>query len=118
MGWNVMPTSRNARGIDILIYNQDASQTHTIQVKALSKRNAVGLGTKREGVLGDFFIICRNFASDNPECFVLKPAEVRKLAHSSGNGSKTQYWLEPKQYEAFKFKEKWEQIGRGAAVDF
>jgi hypothetical protein len=24
VGWNVMPTARNARGIDILIYSQDA----------------------------------------------------------------------------------------------
>src|SRR5688572_317518 len=30
MGWNVMPTARNAKGIDILIYSQDASQTRTV----------------------------------------------------------------------------------------
>ena len=34
--WNVLPTSRNARGVDVVIYNQTATQTHTIQVKALS----------------------------------------------------------------------------------
>jgi transposase len=37
-GWNVLPTSRNARGIDIVIYSQDAVRKYTIQVKALSKR--------------------------------------------------------------------------------
>ena len=26
-GWNVMPTSRNARGVDIIIYNYDARGT-------------------------------------------------------------------------------------------
>jgi hypothetical protein len=41
MGWNVMPTARNAKGIDTLIYSQDASQTRTIQVKTLSKGNPV-----------------------------------------------------------------------------
>ena len=29
-GWNVMPTSRNAKGVDVVIYNKDSSQTHTI----------------------------------------------------------------------------------------
>src|SRR5438552_2041836 len=48
-GWNVMPTARNAKGIDILIYSQDATRTHTLQVKALSKRNPVPLGGKLEG---------------------------------------------------------------------
>lgn len=40
-GWNVLSTSRNAKGVDVVIYNQDVSCTHTIQVKALSKKNAV-----------------------------------------------------------------------------
>ena len=31
-GWNVLPTSRNAKGIDIVAYNQDATRTLTIQV--------------------------------------------------------------------------------------
>ena len=37
MGWNVMPTARNARGIDILAYSTDAKRTRTIQVKSLSR---------------------------------------------------------------------------------
>ena len=36
LGWNVMPTARNAKGIDIVIYSQDAKRTHTIQVKSLN----------------------------------------------------------------------------------
>src|SRR5688500_15621059 len=31
LGWNVMPTSRNARGVDIIAYNADASQFVGIQ---------------------------------------------------------------------------------------
>src|SRR3990170_3975690 len=41
--WNVMPTALNARGVDILIYSQDAARTRTIQVKTLSKASAVPL---------------------------------------------------------------------------
>jgi hypothetical protein len=45
-GWNVMPTSRNARGIDLLAYDAPAGRYLGIQVKALSKPKApVPLGT-------------------------------------------------------------------------
>lgn len=30
-GWNALPTSRNTRGIDIVIYSQDAVRKYTIQ---------------------------------------------------------------------------------------
>ena len=35
--WNVMPTARNARGVDLLIYCVNAHIYKGIQVKALSK---------------------------------------------------------------------------------
>jgi hypothetical protein len=44
LGWNVMPTARNARGVDIIAYSSDASRFIGIQVKTLSKRNPVPLG--------------------------------------------------------------------------
>ena len=116
LGWNVMPTARNARGIDILIYSQDATRTQSIQVKALSRRSPVPLGGKLEGLLGGFFIICRNIALDKPECFVLTPAEVRKLAHRGEKDAKISFWLQPKQYETVEFHEKWDRIGKGAAI--
>jgi hypothetical protein len=37
MGWNVLPTARNARGIDIIAYNHDSTNFIGVQVKALSK---------------------------------------------------------------------------------
>src|SRR5437762_7272156 len=95
-GWNVMPTARNAKGIDILIYSQDATRTHTIQVKALSQRSPVPLGMKLDTLFGDFFVICRNLALDTPECFILTPAEVRSLAHKGVKNTKISYWLQPK----------------------
>ena len=57
MGWNVMPTARNARGVDIIAYSRDASRFVGVQVKALSKRNPVPLGTSLDKVMGDFWII-------------------------------------------------------------
>jgi hypothetical protein len=113
-GWNVMPTARNARGIDIIIYSQDATRTHTVQVKSLSRRSPVPLGTKLEGLFGDFLIICRNVALDNPECFVLTPAEVRSLANRGEKDARTSFWLQPKQYETMSFHERWQRIGSGS----
>ena len=75
LGWNVMPTARNARGIDLLIYSQDALRKYTVQIKALSRSNPVPLGGNLEKLFGDFFVICRNVATE-PECFVLTPVEV------------------------------------------
>lgn len=57
-GWNVMPTARNAKGIDILLYSQNALRKVLIQVKTLSKKNPVPLGTKLDNLIGDYVIIC------------------------------------------------------------
>ncbi len=115
-GWNVMPTSRNAKGIDVLIYSQDALRTRTIQVKALSKPNPVPLGSSLDHLFGDFFIICRNAIADEPECFVLEPAEVRALAHRGVKGQKVSYWLQPKAYAIDKYREAWDRIGSGLST--
>jgi hypothetical protein len=32
-GWNAMPTSRNARGVDVIAYNYDCSQMISIHVR-------------------------------------------------------------------------------------
>jgi hypothetical protein len=108
LGWNVMPTARNARGVDVLIYSQDAKKTRTIQVKTLSKRSAVPLGPKLENLIGDFMVVCVNVAGE-PKCYVLKPKEVRNLAHLAGGN----HWMEAKQYMTAKFQNKWGRIGRG-----
>jgi hypothetical protein len=115
LGWNVMPTTRNARGIDILIYSQDAKRTFTIQVKALSKCPPVPLGNSTKRLQGDFFIICRNVATENPQCFILTPQEVKRLAHRSMTLNGFSYWLQPKAYAVDEFKSKWDRIGRGAS---
>jgi hypothetical protein len=51
-GWNVMPTARNARGIDLLAYDVGAYTFKGIQVKALSKRVPVPLGNTARQIHG------------------------------------------------------------------
>ena len=114
-GWNVMPTARNAKGVDVLVYSQDAKRTHTIQVKTLSRRAPVPLGIHLNGLFGDWFVICRNVATESPECFVLTPGEVRELAHRGEKEGRISFWLQPKQYESPSFHEAWHRIGNGLA---
>jgi len=53
-GWNVMPTARNARGVDLLAYDVSAHIYKGIQAKALSKRNPVPLGNSLDKFMGDW----------------------------------------------------------------
>jgi hypothetical protein len=112
-GWNVMPTSRNAKGIDIVAYSQDGKKTVTVQVKALSARNAVLLGPSLDGFIAQFVVICRKVRTTAPESFVLASHEVIERAHRGGRAEKATYWLETKAYEGEDFRERWDKIGSG-----
>jgi hypothetical protein len=111
MGWNVMPTSRNARGVDILAYNMDARRYLGIQVKALSKRNPVPLGRSIDRFMGNWWIIVIKIATNNPECFIMKPDEVRRLAIRTKKSAVPWYYLPPTRYDTDKFREAWGRIG-------
>jgi hypothetical protein len=112
LGWNVMPTARNARGVDIVAYSRDASRFVGVQVKALSKHNPVPLGPTLDKVMGDFWVIV-NRVTDAPTAFVLLPSEVRELAHRGEKESRVSYWLQPGAYDQDQFREAWPRIGRG-----
>lgn len=113
-----MPTARNAKGIDILIYSQDASRTRTIQVKALSKGSPVPLSNTLDHLLADFVVVCRHVIRESPECFVLTRREVRRLAHRGKKNGKVRFWLQPRDYGTDEFREKWERIGLGLSAEF
>ena len=114
LGWNVMPTARNARGVDIVAYSADASRFVGVQVKALSKRNPVPLGTTLDKIMGDFWVIVNRVVSE-PAAFVLLPAEVKTLAKRGEKDGRVSYWLQPREYEQEEFKDAWARIGRGDA---
>ena len=111
LGWNVMPTSRNTRGIDVVCINMDATRMHTIQVKSLSKRNAVPLGKDLDKIMGDFWVIVNSLDTGKPLTYILLPDEVRAMAKRAGKGAKVAYWLETKNYAVDEFEEKWQRIG-------
>ncbi|NLX99275.1 MAG: hypothetical protein GXY83_24320 [Rhodopirellula sp.] len=57
LGWNAMPTSRNARGVDVMCFSLDGKKKLLLQVKSLSKRNPLMLGADLGRLMGDFWII-------------------------------------------------------------
>lgn len=107
-----MPTARNARGVDIIAYSQDSTRKLAVQVKALSKRNPVPLGTSLDKIMGDFWIIV-NKVTTSPTAFVLLPSEVKALAHRGEKEGRVSFWLQPTSYDQESFKEKWKRIGHG-----
>lgn len=111
MGWNAMPTSRNAKGIDILAYNGDCTRTISVQVKTLSKKAPVPLGTSIDKLLGDYWIIV-NDVENSPCVYVMKPNEIHDRAHRGEKDGKVSYWLQPKTYEVDDFRDKWARIGK------
>ncbi len=112
-GWKVLPTARDAKGIDFLIRSQNGARKLTIKVRALSRRAAVPLGATFDNLLADYVVVCRKVVEDNPECFVLTPEEVKQLANRNEKDGKVSYWLEPRDYETERFREGWGRIGGG-----
>lgn len=102
------------RRLSLVENDATASHFRGIQVKTLSKHGAVALGTKGlDNLLGHWWIIVNKVAT-KPECFIMKPAEVRKRAVRDKHKARA-YWLPAKQYNTAKFREAWDRIGRGDA---
>ncbi len=109
LGMNVMPTSRNTKGVDIIAYSPDGSEYIGIQVKTLSRRSAVPLSTKANlgDALVDFWCIVVRSKKGAPTVHVMTPDEVDKRSEKDGKGH---WWLEAKQYGDASFIEKWDRI--------
>ncbi|NQT11834.1 MAG: hypothetical protein HQ582_03740 [Planctomycetes bacterium] len=112
MGWNVMPTARNARGIDIVAYSRDGTRFIGIQVKSLSKRSPVPLGKTLDRIIGDFWVIVTKTDGD-PCAYVMLPSEVTDGAHRGEKDGRVSYWLQPNAYDLEDFHEAWDRIGDG-----
>lgn len=112
MGWNVMPTSRNARGIDLIAYDTTGTEFIGVQVKALTKRAPVPLGSSLGKLMGDWWVVVNNIGKE-PSTYILRPSEVRHLAHRGEKDGRVSYWLQPRSYCVDEFSEAWGRIGDG-----
>ncbi|MFO7766506.1 MAG: hypothetical protein R6V33_08760 [Pelovirga sp.] len=112
LGWNVMPTARNARGIDVIAYDRTGTEFIGVQVKTLTKRHPVPLGNSLDKIMGDFWIIVNNIEKE-PQTYVLLPEEVKKLAHRGEKDGRVSFWLQPKSYSVDEYYEAWDRVGLG-----
>jgi len=113
LGWNVLPTSRNTKGVDLVIFkfNGNNTITKTLQIKTLSKKNPVPLGNKLDNLFAYWFIICQGVSIDKePKCFILQKKEIEKLKDTREKNGEKSYWLQPRDYDKKEFEEKWDRI--------
>ncbi|MBW8051066.1 MAG: hypothetical protein FVQ77_12155 [Cytophagales bacterium] len=118
-GWNVLPTSRNTKGVDIVIFNHDASTKHTIQVKTLSKITPLPLGTNINNLFADFLIVCV-LEENPPKLYILKMHEIKEsdeIKNQLDKASKKGLWAlnSKRAWDNFteKYLNNWEIIGNG-----
>ena len=48
-----------------------------------------------------------------PNCFIMKPKEVKQLSHRGEKEDRVSYWLQPDQYDTDQFREAWDRSGHG-----
>jgi hypothetical protein len=113
LGWNAMPTSRNARGVDVMCFSLDGKKRLLLQIKSLSKRNPLMLGSDLGKLMGDYWVIVVNATGAKPDCHILKPQQVKSLAEPGKMAGKAQHWLQAGDFAVENFHERWELIGRG-----
>lgn len=108
-GLNVMPTARNAKGIDIVAYKGE--NFIGIQVKALSKKNPVPMGSSIN-TKGDFWIIVVNASNDTPTTYILdtKTFGFDKKVHKGKKNGNLSCWLQPKSYDKPEYENRWDII--------
>ena len=104
LGLNVMPTARNAKGIDIVAYRADGKGFLGIQVKSFSKRSAIPLGASLDNVMGNVWCVVVRQKDGCLVTYVLTPQQIKDGAHQDGDGS---WWVEPKKYELPECRENW-----------
>jgi len=112
LGWNAMLTSRNCRGIDLVICSSMATRMQSVQVKSFSARDSAALGKDLSGLIADWFLVCCGVYSITPVTFVLTKDDVRNALLSHGP-DKAGYWLDPRDYSRIEFQDRWDRIGSG-----
>jgi hypothetical protein len=112
MGWNALPSTRKAKGPNVVIDSEGAERTWRLKVRSLSKRDPVPLG-KDPNIDADWVVVCIGVRTDGLSCSVLTPEEVSRLANRDKRGDN--YWLEIAQYDTEEFAERWDRIGNGLA---
>lgn len=105
LGLNVLPTSRNAKGADIVAYTSDQSRLLTFQVKTMSKLSNISVGKSLDHVRSDWWIIVTN-AYDVPSAYIMTPAELKQTVKLY-DGT---YWAQGAQLHSDVTHNAWDRI--------
>jgi hypothetical protein len=108
LGFNVMPTARNAKGVDLVVYTPDGKKYIGVQVKTVTNKWGVPLGkAKSEDIeMADYWVVVVLKGTNGyPDCYVLTPDEVKAGIYTDKKGG---HWLEPKGYAHPEYKERWD----------
>lgn len=111
-GLNVLPTSRNARGIDLVAYRDNNNKRPILlQIKTISNGNAVPIGNSFINSYADYWAIVdlRNLKQE-PYIYVMNLEDVKKSITKNEKNGKTSLWLEKKSYVKDEYREKLEEI--------
>ena len=113
LGWNVLPTIKNAKTIDMMAYNEKGDKI-SIQCKGCTNTESVGPFKNIEDIIADYYIISTDVYR-KPLTYILTKDDVRNNLTKNKNG----YWLEKSRkrdnnfYMNDEFREKWDKIGYG-----
>lgn len=114
-GWNVMLTSRNAKGSDLFCANDSETIRFGVQSKGLTKRAPVGLGSNLANLRSDWWIITIKAKTEAPVCFIMTLEEVKARCHHSDPAKSRKgalsIWLQPASYDRPEFREAWHRFG-------
>ena len=118
-GWNVLPTIKNAKAIDIIAYKENGEQPISIQTKGFTNVESVGKFRDEADIAADFYIITTNIY-ERPVTYILTKSDVKKNLTKNEDG----HWLEKssvkgsdRYYLKDEFRENWEKIGMGFALE-
>ncbi len=81
---------------------------HTIQVKALSRKNPVPFG-QSENLMAEFLIVC--VLNEQPDIYILTNEEVPRALHRGEKEGRVSHWLQSHSYE--DHQDRWDEIGNG-----
>lgn len=95
-GWNVLPTSRNSKGPDLIIYSTNGKKIYKIQVKSLSKWDNVSIGGKENFKMSDIVIICTDVYDESPQIYIARTKDIKINKYG---------WIGKKDY--LNFKDNW-----------
>jgi hypothetical protein len=93
LGWNVLVTSRNTAGPDILLFSRLARTKHTIQVKSSSDQRDCNIGQPKNFLMSDFAVICGNL-KNKPEMYIAKTTDFELTPSAAGHYIKRKNYLQ------------------------